>query len=413
MTTRVGWGIIDQLLSSITNLLGSVFAAQRLTKAGFGSWSVGFSVFVVLLGVSRSLATDPLTVRYSGETVEIQRAAIRESVAVPMMVGLGAGLTLAMFGLALRSDTGRVLAIIGLALPFLITQDFCRLALFMLGRTFSAAVNDLIWLIGTVVALLLVPRQGVPAWELSLCWSFGAGIAAAFGFWQLKLVPRVSPMSWLRHHHDLSIPFSADFLLVTGVTYLVVLSLTAMRGVESTAAFRGAQVLMGPVLVLFAGVMLQAAPLFARRARNAAEGLVRISIQLSLTLALVAVGWLVVLLSLPDRLGRSVLGASWAPARELLLATGLGYAIAGATAGPILAIRSQGDAKVSLTIRALVAPLIVGLGLAGASAGGAVGAAVGILIASSLGMPIWWGTFLATHRRRLASSEAAVLRRLG
>jgi hypothetical protein len=395
------WGLFDQFLSSATNLVGSIVAAQRLTKAGFGAWSVGFSLSVVMLGISRALAADPLTIRYSGSTPSEQRLEISKVFAVPIVGGLGVGLPLAGAGLLMSSTLGGVLAVVGFSLPFLLFQDCCRLVMFMQRRASSAAMNDLVWLVATVAALGFLSSHHSPAWLIELCWTCGAALAAGFGWWQIDLRPSLSPGSWIRKHADLCVPFSIDFLLITGVTYVVVFGLAAFRGVENTASFRGAQVLMGPIFVLWAGIANQAAPLFARRAAGSVSGLVRLSIKLSVGLAVPAVCWLALLLLVPDRFGRGVLGATWISARVLLPSVGLTYVMTVAAAGPFLALRAQGDASIALRVRGFVAPLILGFGLVGAFSGGAVGAALGLLIANTIGLPMWWRAFLkANHSRR-------------
>jgi hypothetical protein len=238
--TGVVWGLFDQFLSSATNLVGSIVAAQRLTKAGFGAWSVAFSLAVVMLGISRALAADPLTIRYSASTPQTQRLEISRVFAVPLVGGVAVGLVLAGTGLLLDSTLGRVLAVVGFSLPFLLFQDCCRLVLFMQGRAFSAAMNDLVWLIATVAALGLLSGRPSPPWLIGLCWTSGAALAAGFGYWQIGIRPGLSPGVWVKRHADLCLPFSIDFLLTAGVTYVVVFGLAAFRSVESTASFRGA-----------------------------------------------------------------------------------------------------------------------------------------------------------------------------
>jgi hypothetical protein len=405
--TGVVWGLFDQFLSSATNLVGSIVAAQRLTKAGFGAWSVAFSLAVVMLGISRALAADPLTIRYSASTPQTQRLEISRVFAVPLVGGVAVGLVLAGTGLLLDSTLGRVLAVVGFSLPFLLFQDCCRLVLFMQGRAFSAAMNDLVWLIATVAALGLLSGRPSPPWLIGLCWTSGAALAAGFGYWQIGIRPGLSPGVWVKRHADLCLPFSIDFLLTAGVTYVVVFGLAAFRSVESTASFRGAQVLMGPIFVLYAGAMNQAAPLFARRAGTSVSGLVRLSVQLSVALVVPAVCWLALFVMLPERFGRAALGATWPSAKDLLPAIGLTYAVMVAAAGPFLGLRSQGDAAIALRVRLFVAPLIVVLGLVGAFYRGALGAAVGLLIANTIGLPIWWRAFLKANRKSRTLTDAA------
>jgi hypothetical protein len=60
-----GWGLVDQVLSSATNFGGSVLAARALSSSGFGAVAIGFSVFLLVLGIARAWSSEPLVIRYS------------------------------------------------------------------------------------------------------------------------------------------------------------------------------------------------------------------------------------------------------------------------------------------------------------------------------------------------------------
>ena len=62
---RASWGVADQALSSLTNFGLAVVLARGLSPEGFGAASVTFAVYVLALNGSRSLTSEPLTVRHS------------------------------------------------------------------------------------------------------------------------------------------------------------------------------------------------------------------------------------------------------------------------------------------------------------------------------------------------------------
>src|SRR4051812_7301189 len=73
---RLGWGIIDQGLSSLTNLLVSLSVARMLGAEQFGAFSLAYVTYGFILTASRALATDPLIVRFGGSDIEVLRKAV-------------------------------------------------------------------------------------------------------------------------------------------------------------------------------------------------------------------------------------------------------------------------------------------------------------------------------------------------
>ena len=63
-SAQVGFSIADQILSSVTNLLVVVLLARSSTTAKFGRFSIILSVFVIVLGISRALTTEPMAAKY-------------------------------------------------------------------------------------------------------------------------------------------------------------------------------------------------------------------------------------------------------------------------------------------------------------------------------------------------------------
>src|SRR5690349_17381419 len=62
---RVAWGVVDQGLSSLSNVAVGFLAARALGADAFGSFALAFATYTLVLGASRSLCTDPLSVRFS------------------------------------------------------------------------------------------------------------------------------------------------------------------------------------------------------------------------------------------------------------------------------------------------------------------------------------------------------------
>ena len=58
---RLGWGLADQAVSSITNFALGIVVARSLGPTEFGAFSLAWVTYGVALNLSRGLATDPLT----------------------------------------------------------------------------------------------------------------------------------------------------------------------------------------------------------------------------------------------------------------------------------------------------------------------------------------------------------------
>src|SRR5215831_7927151 len=75
---RLGWGLADQAVSSLTNFAVSIYVARTLGAAQFGAFSLAYVTYSFALNASRGLATDPLLVRFSGTDASSWRRAVRK-----------------------------------------------------------------------------------------------------------------------------------------------------------------------------------------------------------------------------------------------------------------------------------------------------------------------------------------------
>ena len=62
---RLGWGLADQALSSLTNFALAVLVARTVGTAELGAFGLAFTTYTITLGATRALCSEPLTVRYS------------------------------------------------------------------------------------------------------------------------------------------------------------------------------------------------------------------------------------------------------------------------------------------------------------------------------------------------------------
>lgn len=392
---QIGWGLVDQGFSSATNFGGSVLAARMLSSHEFGGFAVGFSLYLIVLGLSRSWSSEPLMVRFAAASREEQGEAIRQGAAASIAVGATGGLALAAASPVLWESVGRVLLATAVLLPALTLQDYCRYALIVRRRSRDAALNDLVWLVVLLVAFAGVRSQHLTATTAVVLWALGAIAASALGLAQLHCLPAfASVVGWARRQHDLSWRYSGEFVLLSGSAILLTVGLGAIGGLSDAAGFRGAQVALGPLGVLFMGATMQMTPIMVVAARSGGERLRQIGRNISAVLGSFAGLWGTALLLIPDGVGAALLGSSWSATRPLIPIWAAYYLASGLASGATIGLRSSGAARTSLRLRALVAPIGLTLGLLGALLDGPRGASIGLLIGNAVALPMWWRAFL-------------------
>ena len=64
---RLGWGVADQGISSLSNFALGLFVARSFGASNFGAFTLAYITYTVVINAARGLSTDPLVVRYSGD----------------------------------------------------------------------------------------------------------------------------------------------------------------------------------------------------------------------------------------------------------------------------------------------------------------------------------------------------------
>ena len=383
------WGLVDQGISSVTNFLGSVFAARALSTSRFGSVAIGYSLYFIAVAVYRSLVSDVLVVRFAAESPEDQRSAICAGAAGT----LGVAAAMAVVGLAisalLPTEPARVVQVLMISLPLILLQDFCRLGLIMMQRSAAAAFNDGVWLLLTVIAFGLFRHVTTPVGSFSL-WIIGGLIAGLVGLAQLGTLPSAHVLVWWRTHKYLSSRYLADALLILSSNYAFTVGIGVVAGGSEVAGLRGAQVLMGPLTVLFLGLTIQAMPSLVRRAATSRADARRGAVQLGILFSSTAALFGVVLITLPKRFGRALLGDTSTEAFTLMPGVACMFAVLGFSIALGAGLKALGAAQSTLRIRMVTAPLAVAGGVVGFMIGRTEGAVFGLAIGSAAGLPMWW-----------------------
>ncbi|MEV5144837.1 hypothetical protein [Streptomyces sp. NPDC052727] len=387
---RLSWGLADQAASSISNFAVGIYVARSLGVTAFGVFSLAWVTYGVVLNVSRGLATDPLVVRFSGVPDASWRGAAARSSGTALGVGAAIGAVCLVAGLGLGGRVGPAFACLGVLLPGLLLQDAWRFSFFAAGTGRKAFVNDLVWCVALVPAMVVAAHVGSVA-AFVLAWGASAAVAAAYGCFQSGIRPEVSGVrEWLREHRDLGYRYLVENVSLSGASQVRAYGLGAIVGVGAVGAVRGAELLLGPFLAVLMGLSLVTVPEAARVLRQAPHRLGTFCLLLGGGQAAGALLWGGALLLMPDRLGELVLGGVWHSAAQLVVPVTLGVAGAGLGTGAAAGLRALGAARRSLRSQLFASACYAGAGLGGAAVAGTVGSAWGVAAATVSGSAVWW-----------------------
>ncbi|WCH97657.1 hypothetical protein POD33_22895 [Streptomyces moderatus] len=387
---RLSWGLADQAASSISNFAVGIYVARSLGVTAFGVFSLAWVTYGVVLNVSRGLATDPLVVRFSGVPDTAWRGAVARSSGTALGVGATIGAACVVAGLALGGQVGPAFAGLGVMLPGLLLQDAWRYAFFAAGTGRKAFVNDVVWGVALVPAMLLAARAGSVA-AFVLAWGASATVAAGYGYVQSGILPRTAQArDWLREQRDLGYRYLVENVSLSGASQLRAYGLGAIVGVGAVGAVRGAELLLGPFLAVLMGLSLVTVAEAARVLRRAPGRLGRFCLLLGGGQAVAALCWGGALLLMPDRLGELVLGDVWHSAAQLIVPVTLGVAGAGLGTGAAAGLRALAAARRSLRCQLFASACYVAGGLGGAALAGTVGSAWGVATATLAASAVWW-----------------------
>jgi hypothetical protein len=389
---RLGWGVADQAMSSLTNFGVSLYVARSLGIQEFGAFSLAFATYLIVLAASRGVATDALAVRYSGEDVASWRQAVVSATGTAVAAGLIAGAGCAIAGLLLPGSTGAALLGLGLTLPGLLLQDSWRFAFFAGGKGAKAFLNDLMWALTLVpaMAVMVLTGHSTVGWFM-LAWGGSAGLAAAGGVLQARLIPRVTEaVHWVKQHRDLAPRYLGESLSLSGAGQLRLYGLAAIAGLAAAGSLRAAELLLGPMNTIIMGIAMMAVPEAARLLRRSTRRLQPFCLLLSGLGAGGALIWGAALLLMPESFGWHILHSAWEPASALLLPVTLAVAGFGFSVGAWAGVRALGAASRSLRAQGIGSVVYLAGALGGAALGGAAGAAWGTAAGTVLGAGIWW-----------------------
>lgn len=397
---RAMWGVVDQALSSLTNFAVNILIIRSVTAREFGAFALVFATYLLLMGAARSLLAEPLVIRYAGKSPDQTRAAQAAATGGGLLIGLVAAAVILLVSFVLPSGMDNAFRIFAFVLPGLLLQDLWRMTFFANATPVKAALNDGVWAVVqlSAIAFLLVAKAGsIPTFILA--WGGGATVAALLACVQGRLLPRpFAAWGWIAANRDLGVPFLGAFGAQNGGSYLSLYALPAVASLATVGVLKAAQVLIGPLNVLFMSVVVTVGPEAVRVRDRSVAQLRRLIAVVGAGIMTVALLWGAALVALPRSLGTQLLGENWDAVRWVLVPLAIYRAALGLSDSAIMGLKTVEGAQQTLRLRLLLTPLAVGAVLTGAWAFGAVGAAAGSATLAWVAVPLWWRAFLKAAR---------------
>lgn len=390
---RLSWGVADQAMSSISNFAVNIYIARTLGAVQYGAFALAYVTYGFALNASRGLGTDPLLVRFSGTDLPTWKRAVARCTGTATVMGLVMGALALVVSMFLHGTTGMAFLALGLTLPGLLVQDSWRFAFFALGRGGQAFLNDTIWTIVLIPALVLLRQTGhANVFWFVFAWGAAAAVAAVIGPLQARVLPKASGgWGWVSQHRDLGPRYLAEGTLNSSQNQLRNYGIGFILGLGALGYVQAANTLMGPFMVIFFGMGLVLLPEAARILRRAPGRLPLFCACASGGLALLGLAWgVVLLLALPHGLGHLMLGSLWQPTYPLVLPSTIAIMGGCVQAGAGTGLHALGSARRSLRAMAIASALFVVCGLIGAALGGAAGTMYGAAVASWAGAVLFW-----------------------
>ncbi len=385
--------VADQAVAALTNIAVLVVAARLSSAAAFSVFSMVYMVFTVLLGMNVSYVGQALVLERGSDRV---RAACRSAVAFTALASSVIGAAMAAGLFLATGPTARAVAVLGLVLPVVLTQDGMRYCFSALRLPHHALAADTVRLLVAVPALAAQP-QGAGAVRLVAVWGLSAVPALLTG--AVLLRPRLAGAradvgTYLRRGH-LGQRFVVEFGVGNATSQLAVIGLGLFAAPLAVGALRGATTLYGPMNVLYNSATAFGPPLLNRV--RGTDDKVRATAVLALALAWTAAAWTAVLMLLPDRVGRQLLGDTWTASAALLPASGSQYAGIALGTSALLTLRVLRP-RATLPIQVVFSLASVVCMLGGYALDGVPGAAWGLCAGSALKAAALWRRIAVVRR---------------
>lgn len=388
----LAWGFADQGFSSATNFGLSLLAGRVLGPSGLGTVFLGFSTYLIVLGLQRRLVTEPLIAASSSRAQDERDQVAHKGVTIAIASGLLASALVFVTGLVVPGFAGDGLLLIAPWLAPALVQDGWRHLMFRDRKAASATLNDGVW---ALVMAMLVPVAWSlgTGWAVVGAWGCGAFAGAITGFIQTRIRPAPLRASWDWWWRD-AWPFgrwnaSAGIAANVG-TNAAAFVISAIIGSAALGGIRAAQSIFAPLTLIIPALALPGLPAVSRALRRSFREAKMMAVRLSVV-ALIAAGLYIAFLLLGGwKLLPLLFGEEFDQYRYLIWPIATGQIATALGIGAQLLIKAEQRGRALLATRVVASFVGLGLisllawrhGIEGAAWGGACSAMLSTLLLS-------------------------------
>jgi len=385
------WVGLDQIVSSATNFGGSALAGGLLVAKDFGAWAIAYTAFIVMLTAVRTWGGDVMMLLAPRAGLDPGDLA-SGCATFAGLAGIGAGLVVFVIGGLIGGEVRVAMWSVAIFLPALLLQDSLRYTLLAQRRARSAFINDLLWFAVATSCLMVLRRTDTDSISLAMfAWAGGAVPCVILGLSQTGARLQTQAAGrWIKVAKELASRISAEYVVFMMSSIVMLTVIVGMTGdVEGIGSVRGAQVLMGPLVILFATSTMYLQPILVR-AHSRGEPIFTRGIRQTALNAIGVAGWFLIVWLVPRNVGTRVFGFTWDGSRTYLPFVGLAIFSSAISTGAINLLRSSSHVTESLRAHVLIAVVVMASTTTGAIGWQADGAVMAFAVSSLFGpIPLW------------------------
>ena len=138
-------------------------------------------------------------------------------------------------------------------MPGLMLQDSWRYSFFALGRGGHAFLNDTVWAVTLIPALVFLRASGhADVFWFTFAWGATGAAAAAIGPFQARVLPNVAgAWRWMSDHRDLGFRYLLEGISGNAVNQVRGYGVGVILGLAAVGYVQASLTLMGPMTILF------------------------------------------------------------------------------------------------------------------------------------------------------------------
>ena len=401
---QVLWGLVDQGCSSATNFGLTVVAARSLGPEGLGAVYVGFTAYLVALGLQSALIRDPLVVASAALASQERQRATRAATTATLALATGSASVTAMVGLVLPPGLGRGLVLFAPWIVPALLHDLFRTTLFRDQRGAHGARNAVGWL-AVMTATLALAWNLRSGWAVVGSWGLGATTGAALGLAATRAWPERPGAAW-RWWHERAWPLGrwlgAESVLAGAHAQVTTLLLAGVLGVAELGGLRAAQSLFAFMTLVGPALAMAGLPAITRTLQQSVAAARSLAMRMSAVALIFVAAYLVAVGSFRGEVMGLVFGREFWSFADLVIPVGVAQLLAGASIGFTMFLKACSEGRTLFWMNVAHAACTFVFAVSLALYAGVQGAAWGFTLATAVGagIAIFSAFRLATVRAR-------------